>query len=305
MRSRRQLPGAGRADQPPGHRLGRGAGGRDRALRRHRHRRLPRPLLPRPHLRPGGRGGATAGRSRTRAATAPGTSGTGRNGRWHERARAPAAAIGRGAAPGRPRAGPRAHPAPAPAGRAGGRRDRGAGRRGWFTLGHGGGSPKAGGRRRAALVDRSSRRRSCPAAARRCCPTTASWRCTARRRIRGWASWASARRPAAAQKLLVQSRPVRRAGTSGDAGDGADRDAGDGGAGRRRQVPDAPDVVDDRPLPGRRPQGQGTADPGHPARPGVVHVRGARRTGTGWSSRTSAWRSTPSGACGRARCRAR
>ena len=49
---RAELPRARRAHQPPRHRLDRSAGGRVGALRRHRHRRLPRPLLPRPDRRP-------------------------------------------------------------------------------------------------------------------------------------------------------------------------------------------------------------------------------------------------------------
>ena len=47
-----ELPRARRADQPPRRRLDRGARGRARALRRHRDRGLPRPLLPRPDRRP-------------------------------------------------------------------------------------------------------------------------------------------------------------------------------------------------------------------------------------------------------------
>ena len=90
---RRQLPGAGRADEPPRHRLGRGAGGRARAVRRHGRRHLARPLLPRPHR-------ATAS-SRWRDGTAdrlrgrlqrPGTPATARRGRPDART---AAAAGR------------------------------------------------------------------------------------------------------------------------------------------------------------------------------------------------------------------
>ena len=52
MQDAPELPRARRAHQPPRHRLDRSPGGRLGALRRHRHRRLPRPLLPRPHRRP-------------------------------------------------------------------------------------------------------------------------------------------------------------------------------------------------------------------------------------------------------------
>ena len=45
-----------RADEPPRHRLGRGARGRARGVRRHRLRDLARPLLPRPDRRPDRRG---------------------------------------------------------------------------------------------------------------------------------------------------------------------------------------------------------------------------------------------------------
>ena len=49
---RPELPRPRRADQPPRHRLDRGARGRPGALRRHGRRRVPRPLFPRSHRRP-------------------------------------------------------------------------------------------------------------------------------------------------------------------------------------------------------------------------------------------------------------
>ena len=49
---RAELPRARRAHQPPRHRLDRSPGGRLGTLRRHGHRRVPRPLLPGPHRGP-------------------------------------------------------------------------------------------------------------------------------------------------------------------------------------------------------------------------------------------------------------